>query len=275
MEIKNINNNSKKLILFFAGWGMDEKSLSHLKGDEYNIITVYNYTDFELKLCKMLNCQQNVLHSDCPIYRTFNSYSEIYIVAYGTGVWAASLTFAKFLKHLESKGKFHIMRLLKKIKTAVAVNGTLFPVSNTWGIKQKIFNSSFAALKSEVYEQELNSSTSVCMQKFLSRVFNNNGELIERYSATPSGRGFEDIYNELASIKEHFIFSNTIYWNKVIISRQDMIVPSANQQRFWSEYEMCLDKENRLTFNANDFAIQYIDAPHFPFYNYTSWSEII
>ncbi len=282
MEIKTINHNSKKLILLFAGWGMDERSFSHLSGgEEYDIITIYNYTDFKLKFCKILNCNQTALHHNCPIYRTFSNYSEIYIVAYGTGVWAASLTFSKFLKHLESKGKFRIMRLLKKIKKAVAINGTLCPVSNIWGIKQEIFNNSLEALKEELSNRSATSSnnSSICsspfMQKFIGRVFNHNREQIERYLSNPQQRGLEDIYNELEAIKEQFIFNNAIFWNKVIISKRDLIIPTKNQLRFWSEYEMCLDKENRLTFNANDFTIQHTDAPHFPFYNWTSWSEII
>ncbi len=278
LEIRTINNQSKKLILFFADWGMDEKACSHLWGKDYDIITIFNYTDFYLDICKAVNCRQWMMYNTCPIYRTFCKYSDIYIVAYGAGVWASSLIFSKYLKHLESKGKFSIIRLLKKIKSAVAINGTLSPVSNIWGIKQKIFNSTAEALGREVEklsESRTSCSSSSFWNKYYGRVFNNNLQLQERYLSNTPLRGTEDVYNELLAMKEQYIFSNGISWNKVIISRQDHIVPTSNQKRFWCEYQVCLDKENRLTFNADDFSIRFIDAQQFPFYNWSSWSDIL
>ena len=136
MEIKTINNRSRKVILFFADWGMDHQPFGHLQGDDYDIVILYNYTTLESRLLEVIK-----------------NYRQINIIALGAGVWAASATFGQIYHSLTTSGsftsgsspagtsnRFRIIRLLKKIGRAIAIDGTLCPVSNIWGIPQEIFN---------------------------------------------------------------------------------------------------------------------------------------
>lgn len=275
LEIKTINNHSNRLILFFAGWGMDEKPFLHLSESEYDVIIIYNYTNFNLRFCSNLSCSETGMHPNCPIYRTFKRYGQINVVAFGYGVWVAALLFDRYLRHLEAKSRFRVLRLLKKISKTVAVNGTLCPVSNIWGVPQKIFNSTLKALNKEVNEKTYTYGTSECIKKFNLKMFAGNRELLARYRDVAPRRGLEDIYNELVAMKENYTFSNAIFWNRIIICNNDTVIPAKAQERFWSEYEMGIDKSNRLSFNAHDFTIEKHDAPHFPFFNWKSWDEII
>ncbi len=254
---------------------MDEKAFSHLESSSYDIITVYNYTSLKHQFCRDFNCRSAEMHSGCPLYKIFNQYKEINIIAYGSGVWAASLIFSYYLKHLATISRFRVLRLMKKFNRSVAINGTLCPVSNIWGIKQRLFNGTLAALKEEVVEKKLTYGSSVCMQKFNMQMFDTEKDAYERYLKVLPQRGLEDIYNELLSFKKNFVFSNAISWNKVLIGSRDNIIPPKNQERFWTEYAMSIDKENKMSFNAKDFSIELIDAPHFPFFKWSSWDEIL
>lgn len=107
MIIKKINcTGRKKLLLFFAGWGMDENLFSEYRPKEYDFMIVYNYTS---------------LHID---ERQLTGYEGIKIIAWSMGVWAAS----QFLK----ENKF-------KILTSIAINGTHFPIHDRLGIPKQIY----------------------------------------------------------------------------------------------------------------------------------------
>ena len=65
------SNNSNKLIIFFSGWGCDEYAFEHLTSD-CDILIFYDYLDFSYVF-------------------DFSKYSEINILAYSAGVFAASV----------------------------------------------------------------------------------------------------------------------------------------------------------------------------------------
>lgn len=273
METKHYNNQSDKLILVFAGWGTDSNLFSHLKEDEYDVIICYNFTRLDFDVCNTFECKSGELHPQCPLLNTFNRYREINIITWGFGVWIASITFDRYLEHLKPLGRFRTLRLLKKIRRSVAVNGTLCPVSNTWGIKQKVFNNTLKSLEQETREG-IATNESATLQNFVKKMCGNKGTL-NRFMAQVPQRALEDIYNELLAIKENYIFSNAIFWNKVIICDKDTIIPAKNQSAFWEEYEINIDTSNKLAFNANDFKIEHIEAYHYPFFKWNNWSEIL
>jgi hypothetical protein len=120
-----------KVILFFTDWGMDHHQYGHLQGGDYDVIIISNYSDYS-------------------IYNTIKTYRQINIIAQGAGVWAASAAFDNIYHTLSTSGsstygsstsgKYRLIRLLKKMGKAIAIDGTLCPVSNIWGIPQEIFN---------------------------------------------------------------------------------------------------------------------------------------
>lgn len=113
-----IKNNSEKLILFFNGWSVDERIVSHLRTSLYDVIMFNDYNNLNL-----------------PKDIELNHYKEINIIAWSFGVWASS----SFINQLNN------------LKAAIAINGTLLPVDNNLGIPEKIFSFTLKTLNEKSY----------------------------------------------------------------------------------------------------------------------------
>lgn len=274
METKFLNNHCNQLIIFFAGCGMDWLPLSHLKSEDHDVIIFFNYTSMDLGICKNFDCEPGLQHPLCPIHNAVQRYRQINVIAFGSGVWAASAMLDKYLQHLTPQSRFRALRLLKKIKKSIAVNGTLCPVSNIWGIPQKLFNNTLKELEREVASGQYTINNSKCIRKYCQRMCGND-EIYEKFLAAFPNRALEDVKNELSALKENYVFSNAIFWNRIIIGNNDITIPAKNQQRFWREYELGTDRNNRLAFNAHDFSIEYTNDAHFPFFNWNRWEELL
>ncbi len=107
---------SGRLILIFAGWGMDPNPFRPLRADGYDIAVVWDCSDPSLSTDMLLN------------------YREVVVVAWSMGVFAASRVLPSL--HLP-------------VTLAIAVNGTKTPVSDTAGIPVAIFESTLRSLSAE------------------------------------------------------------------------------------------------------------------------------
>jgi len=101
-------NNSNKLILFFNGWGCDERPFQHMLASEYNVL--------------MLNDYKELVLSD-EVLEAIHHHDEVHVVAWSFGVWVAQCL---------------LMPLKQMISSATAINGTLEPVSVKHGIPEPI-----------------------------------------------------------------------------------------------------------------------------------------
>lgn len=99
-------NNKKKLLLFFSGWGMDERPTAHLNSAEYDICTCFNYNKL-----------------DTPEIEKWQTYDEIIVAGWSMGVWAAEQV---------------MPNIGISIRKAVAINGTPVPVDDRLGIPAAI-----------------------------------------------------------------------------------------------------------------------------------------
>lgn len=99
---------AKRLILFFAGWGMDAVPFLNLEKPGYDIMLVYDYNDDSF----------NVSLLDC--------YDEICVMAWSLGVWHAD-------RFIAENPQLPFTRV-------IAVNGTLNPISDTDGIAPRIYD---------------------------------------------------------------------------------------------------------------------------------------
>jgi len=114
MIIKKISRTeSKKLLLFFAGWGMDANPFSMYRPRGYDLMVVYDYST--------LDFDENQL----------SGYNEIKVITWSMGVWAA----AQFLQ----KNNY-------PITTSIAINGTHFPVNDEKGISTHIYHATLENL---------------------------------------------------------------------------------------------------------------------------------
>lgn len=104
---------TNRLILVYAGWGMDWRPFAGLKHPSYDIIVVWDYTELTFDWSK------------------FFRYDEICLIAWSMGVFAASLT---------------IHEIEPRITMRIAVNGTLHPIDDHRGIPPAIWHGTHNAL---------------------------------------------------------------------------------------------------------------------------------
>ena len=108
MRYKWLNKvNNQKLIIFFSGWGMDEKVVAHLDCEDFDLLMFYDYntldTDFDFSL--------------------LNIYSEKNLIAWSMGVMIGS-------KYINKN----------TLTQAIAINGTLKPIDTEYGIHPRIYD---------------------------------------------------------------------------------------------------------------------------------------
>jgi len=105
--------NSPRLLLIFAGWGMDAGVFGHLCRPGYDIMIVWDYRSFYID------------------WTCVDRYDEICLLAWSMGVYAASQT---------------VQAIENKITRRVAVNGTPYPVDDRYGIPESIFRGTLDGL---------------------------------------------------------------------------------------------------------------------------------
>lgn len=211
--------NNKNLIVFFAGWSFDEKPFGKLVCDGFDILFIYDYN--ELNLPKELENLQN--------------YEHKYLLAWSMGVFVA----------------YEFRKLFEDFDYKIAINGTITPVDNEFGIPVKMF------------ELTLKRAATGLAGKFYQNVFKNSEEF-EMYSKTPVKRTIENRVSELENlyniIKMKDYKKAESFYDCAIVSDFDKIIPPKNQI---------------ASHQKNNEPIITLPFGHFPFYNFTSWSEII
>lgn len=107
------NHKQDRLLLFFAGWGMDERPFIQYTPRESDFMICYDYhtLDFDTS----------------PAAR----YSHFDVVAWSMGVWAASQV---------------LSRIALPVNGSVAINGTPFPIDEKRGIPPAIFEGTLEGL---------------------------------------------------------------------------------------------------------------------------------
>lgn len=101
------------LLLFFAGWGMDENPFSGYNPAGCDWMICYDYRSLKFD------------------YSLLKEYSSIRLIAWSMGVWAASQIFDDSLV---------------RISESVAINGTNYPVDSEKGIDLMVFQGTLQGL---------------------------------------------------------------------------------------------------------------------------------
>ncbi len=201
MKYKWLNRqDNQKLIIFFNGWGMDESVVKHLNPQDYDVIMFYDY---------------NSLNIDLSI---INGYAEKYLIAWSMGVMCASLFEIDYHK-------------------STAINGTLKPIDNTFGIPEKIYSLTIKGFNLKSSEQ------------FIQNMF------LEKITLPEIKREFENQKTELIALKSYNSNLN-FHYDRIIISDSDKIIPTKNQIAFWG-------------------VEPNLHSGHCPFFLFKSWSELL
>ena len=203
MKYKWLNReNNDKVILFFNGWGMDETVVNHLKYEDYDILMFYDYnsleTDFNFKL--------------------FDTYHQKYLIAWSMGVMTAT----QFDINYDKK---------------IAINGTLKPIDDKYGIPTRIYNLTLKGFSPKGAEL------------FIKNMYK------EEENIPHPTREFENQKSELEALT-HYNANPNFKYDKVILSTEDKIIPTKNQVAFWG-------------IEPN------MESGHSPFYHFEKWSDML
>ncbi len=169
---------------------MDENVIKHLDASSYDVCMFNNY--FNLYVDK----------------EEFENYSNIFVVAWSLGVWAAIQVFCE---------------LKINISKSIALNGTGNPVNDETGIPRKIF------------QKTLDGWNETARIKFNMRMMGGLKNFND-YSGYLSKRLIDDQKRELLSISKNIgesIFVN-LNWDRAVIGEMDMIFPPKNQLNYWT-----------------------------------------
>ncbi len=162
--------------------------------------------------------------------------SSRFLLGWSMGVWVGSLLFSK-----------------SNFDAAVAYNGTLCPINKRFGISPAIFR---ATLENFNEKNRADFYRRMCGKKdfpfFLQHLpqrglDNQQQELVFFWNAR----------KEMAILPEE-----SLPWQRAVIARKDMVIPSKNQRAFW---------ENQL-FSDN---IVDLDGGHYPFFLSSRWSDYL
>jgi len=208
--------NNNELIIFFTGWSFDYRPFEFLQYQNTDVVVFYDYNFID------------------DFKKFENKYEKIHLIAWSMGVYTA----------------YTLKDRLPKFDTKLAINGTVFPVDNEYGIPEKPF-----ILTLKHAEKGLE-------EKFYQNIFMNSEEY-EKYTKTQVSRSIDNRVEELKNLYNRIQNSQKDYkkfYDKAIISSNDKIIPTKNQINFWTKYNT---------------PYEIIESGHFPYYNFSDWKEII
>jgi biotin synthesis protein BioG len=207
-----------KLLVLFAGWACDENLFIPLFTDEYDYILFYHYSaDEALVLPEM------------------KKYSEIILIGWSLGVWAA--------EYMSQKTGIHP-------DLTIAVNGTPFPADDKYGIPLHIF------------EGTLNNITEENMNKFYFRMFGDK-KTNELNKEMIPGRTLKSLHDELRWLYNRMMeHSNKGFrWDYAVTSEIDRVFPAENMNNYWAK-----EKQTRHII---------LPVPHYFFHDWKSFTEFV
>lgn len=203
--------NNDKLIIFFAGWSFDHKPFEFLDCENYDVLMVYDYNNFNLP--------------EIPKYKKY------YLITWSMGVFTA----------------YQMRNELPKFDIKIAINGTVLPVDDEFGIPLKPFLLTLRHAKTGLEG------------KFYQNIFDKKEEF-EIYLQSPVERSIDDRVEELHNLYDKIKATEKTYepfYDKAFVSSDDKIISTKNQLNFWQD------------------KAKIIKSGHFPFYNFKSWNELL
>lgn len=212
--------NNKNLIVLFLGWSFDENPVKFLDCTGYDVLAVYDYNDLTIP----------------EDLKNLNKYESKTLISWSMGVFTAYL----------------MKDLFKDFDYRLALNGTVTPVDNEFGIPVKLFD---LTLKHAAAGVGLGG-------KFYKNVFKTEEEF-NRYLENPVKRSVENRVSELEKLYE--LIKNTDikyekFYDRAIVCEFDKIIPPDNQ---------IASHEN------NKVPVTKLPYGHGPIYNFKSWDEIV
>ena len=211
------NNGHEKLLVFCNGWGMDGSPFQSLSSAEYDVYMLYDYRDL----------------SGAPDLETMAvQYRRVVLVGWSMGVWVGQKLFT------DIKNVFH---------RTLAINGTLCPINDRWGIPVQVYEATLA---------DFGRSSRLKFYKRMCRDKQNFSSFIARQPQ----RSLENQGAELAALKKMVdcrLAEESMY-EEIIVADKDFIVPTANQLNYWQARQ-----------------VTPVSGFHFLFNLWSSWEQLL
>lgn len=196
MNISYIHNDNKpRLVLIFAGWGMNTRPFAALSTPGYDLAVVWGYDDTAFD------------------YAVLAPYCEIVVIAWSMGVMMADRILS---------GSFDDRAQLP-VTLTIAVNGTPLPVDDTRGIPQRVFDGTLQGL-SEASVAKFNLRMAGSRQAYEQFKAIDPARPVDDLAAE---------LKFLGDAARQGI-GGSINWDVAIIGERDMIFPPANMETAWA-----------------------------------------
>lgn len=206
-----IDNQASQLLLIFGGWASDTHLFNFYTNTSQDVCLIYDYRNLELPL------------------EFLKGYESIQILAWSMGVWAVH--------------KLQDSLSALPITQCIAVNGTFYPMHDSYGIPVDVFKGTLEELNDLNY------------RRFQRRMFGGKNQF-QALETQLSQRPIEDIKEELKTIYKQcsvLNLSNNTLFTKAYISRQDLIFPVSNQERFWASENVDIEWQVGAHYDVNLF----------------------
>ncbi len=212
------NRKGKRLILFFLGWGMDSTVVKGMEAESHDVLCCHSYHE----------------SGEVDFGPIISGYEEILIIGWSMGVYEAN-----------SRCGY----LSKKNIVGIAINGTLMPIHEKFGIPP------------EWYEKTMENFGPSVVEKFYLRMCGNR-EIYREFCAKRPRRSLASLGAEL----EYFFEKgknpreNRLF-HYAVIGLKDKIFPGINQIQFWAGTACTQRHLETLT--------------HYPFSSVKSWDDFV
>jgi len=196
---------------------MDDTPFTPFTARDLDVVMLYDYTD--------LTFPQDLAD-------TMLGYKEVFLIAWSMGVWVAQKLFSSMTS--------------KFVKT-IAVNGTLCPIHDRYGIPVEVFSST------------LTHFDETARLKFYRRMCRKR-EILAYFLTNQPKRKIDNQKKELESLLSTIDCSdaeNSMYTD-IVIADTDLIMPTENQRMFWKQSMP-----------------ELVDGHHFLFYGWNSWDAML
>ena len=185
-----VREGHSRLVLFFSGWGGEECLFSRYRPADADFLLCYDYRSLDFD------------------FRLLEGYREIRLVAWSMGVWSAGIVLQDACLPFSAK---------------IALNGTLRPVDDAYGIPKAVFHGT------------LERFDAIVLAKFRRRMCGDAAN-VKRFLSCGSLRQPGELREELAVLAREVAARPipSLAWTHALVGEGDKIFPPANQQAAWS-----------------------------------------
>jgi len=224
------HHGQSRLILFCNGWGMDANPFRPLTATDVDVLMFSDYHDLSIEHAGKTG--RNNLEQAFDPDDLFDRYPHVSLIAWSMGVWAGQRIFHSWAHRLQE---------------AIAINGTLCPIDDRFGIPIEIYAATLARFNE------------AGRLKFYRRMCHDRN-ILDTFLAHQPQRSLANQRLELAALLDQADCqpAESAIYSRVIVTTRDLVMPTAGQLAFWQGHD-----------------ILSLEGSHFPFYRWNSWEEML